>query len=82
MLVETIPIPVKFDRQGHSCNFYAGFGPTNEVLCYGRILTMRPCRKPGLRISDMVSRAGFAFGRNLRSGGTTLVTHTREGACC
>ena len=26
--MKTTPIPVKFDRQGHSCNFYAGFGPT------------------------------------------------------
>ena len=25
---KTTPIPVKFDRQGHSCNFYVGFGPT------------------------------------------------------
>jgi len=24
-----LPIPVKFDRQGHSCNFYGGFGPTS-----------------------------------------------------
>ena len=28
--MKTTPIPVKFDRQGHSCNFYAGFGPTNQ----------------------------------------------------
>ena len=26
--MKTTPIPVKFDRQGHSCNFYVGFGPT------------------------------------------------------
>ena len=26
--VENSPIPVKFDRQGHSCNFYADLGPT------------------------------------------------------
>ena len=26
--MKTTPIPVKFDRQGHSCNFYAAFGPT------------------------------------------------------
>ena len=26
--MKTTPIPVKFDRQGHSCNFFAGFGPT------------------------------------------------------
>ena len=25
--MKTTPIPVKFDRQGHSCNFYVGFGP-------------------------------------------------------
>jgi hypothetical protein len=25
--LKTIPIPVKFGRQGHSCNFYVGFGP-------------------------------------------------------
>ena len=30
--MKTTPIPVKFDRQGHSCNFYAGFGPT-QVNC-------------------------------------------------
>ena len=23
-------LPVKFDRQGHSCNFYGGFGPTTS----------------------------------------------------
>ena len=33
MLVETTPIPVKFDRQGHSCNLYGGFGPTVFELC-------------------------------------------------
>ena len=27
--MKTTPIPVKFDRQGHSCNFFAGFGPTS-----------------------------------------------------
>ena len=26
--MKTTPIPVRFDRQGHSCNFFAGFGPT------------------------------------------------------
>ena len=26
--MKTTPIPVKFDRQDHSCNFYGGFGPT------------------------------------------------------
>ena len=26
--MKTTPIPVKFDRQGHSCNFYGGLGPT------------------------------------------------------
>ena len=26
------PIPVKFDRQRHSCNFYAGLGPTDLLL--------------------------------------------------
>ena len=29
--MKTTPIPVKFDRQGHSCNFYAGFGPTGAA---------------------------------------------------
>jgi hypothetical protein len=29
--LKTTPIPVKFDRQGHSCNFYAAFGPTSVV---------------------------------------------------
>ena len=33
--MKTTPIPVKFDRQGHSCNFYAGFGPT-EIYRAGR----------------------------------------------
>ena len=25
-------MPVKFGRQGHSCNFYGGLGPTNESM--------------------------------------------------
>ena len=29
--MKTTPIPVKFDRQGHSCNFYGGLGPTPFV---------------------------------------------------
>ena len=29
--MKTTPIPVKFDRQGHSCNFYGGLGPTSTV---------------------------------------------------
>ena len=29
--MKTTPIPVKFDRQGHSCNFYGGFGPTHGL---------------------------------------------------
>jgi len=29
--LKTTPIPVKFDRQGHSCNFYGGFGPTVQL---------------------------------------------------
>ena len=32
-ILKTTPIPVKFDRQGHSCNFYVGFGPTNIAFC-------------------------------------------------
>ena len=32
---KTTRIPVKFDRQGHSCNFYAGFGPTFAHLRAG-----------------------------------------------
>ena len=32
--MKTTPIPVKFDRQGHSCNFYGGFGPTLRRNCY------------------------------------------------
>jgi len=31
--LKTTPIPVKFDRQGHSCNFYGGFGPTEIKSC-------------------------------------------------
>ena len=31
-LLKTTPVPVKFDRQGHSCNFYAGLGPTDLLL--------------------------------------------------
>ena len=31
--LKTISIPVKFDRQGHSCNFYGGFGPTEIKSC-------------------------------------------------
>ena len=30
--LKTTPIPVNFDRQGHSCNFYGGFGPTCCLL--------------------------------------------------
>ena len=30
--MKTTPIPVKFDRQGHSCNFFAGFGPTVAIV--------------------------------------------------
>jgi hypothetical protein len=30
--LKTTPIPVKFDRQGHSCNFYGGLGPTIAVV--------------------------------------------------
>ena len=29
--LKTIPIPVKIDRQGHSCNFYVGFGLTDPL---------------------------------------------------
>ena len=32
--MKTTPIPVKFDRQGHSCNFYGGLGPTRQHLFY------------------------------------------------
>ena len=31
--MKTTPIPVKFDCQGHSCNFYGGLGPTYK-RCY------------------------------------------------
>ena len=39
--MKTTPIPVKFDRQGHSCNFYGGLGPTATKIwsC--------ACGKPG-----------------------------------
>ena len=26
-----LPIPIKFDRQGHSCNLYGGFGPMTRL---------------------------------------------------
>ena len=33
--MKTTPIPVKFDRQGHSCNFYGGLGPTRSCRLSG-----------------------------------------------
>jgi len=30
--LKTTPIPVTFDRQGHSCNFYEGFGNKEESI--------------------------------------------------
>ena len=27
-----IPIPAKFDRQGHSCNLYVGLGPIKHII--------------------------------------------------
>ena len=32
--LKTIPIPVKFDRQGHSRNFHVGFGPATSTNLY------------------------------------------------
>ena len=44
--MKTTPIPVKFDRQGHSCNFFVGFGPTHRTLihCASAPLRSRPAR--------------------------------------
>ena len=43
--MKTTPIPVKFDRQGHSCNFFAGFGPTVFGFAAMRCLrALRLCR--------------------------------------
>ena len=33
--MKTIPIPVKFDRLGHPCNFHAGLGPTESLMHTG-----------------------------------------------
>ena len=33
--MKTIPIPIKFDRQGHPCNFHAGLGPTESLMHTG-----------------------------------------------
>ena len=41
--MKTTPIPVKFDRQGHPCNFYAGFGPTYSESAVGRSNTGLEC---------------------------------------
>ena len=32
--MKTTPIPVEFDRQDHSRNFYAGLGPTSMYHIY------------------------------------------------
>ena len=32
LLTQTTPIPFKFDRQGHSCNLFVGFGPTDKFI--------------------------------------------------
>ena len=46
--MKTTPIPVKFDRQGHSCNFYGGFGPTVGNRAYEcRRLHMRAAARCG-----------------------------------
>ena len=46
--MKTTPIPVKFDRQGHSCNFYGGFGPTvGNRACECRRLHMRAAPRCG-----------------------------------
>ena len=43
--MKTTPIPVKFDRQGHSCNFFAGFGPT--VLGFAAMRCLRALLRLG-----------------------------------
>ena len=52
--MKTTPIPVKFDRQGHSCNFYAGLGPTLRSLAmvlsqFGCAFAASKAQAPGLR---------------------------------
>ena len=42
--MKTTPIPVKFDRQGLSCNFYGGFGPTAASTLLYRILAVQVVR--------------------------------------
>ena len=41
--MKTTPIPVKFDRQGHSCNFYVGFGPSSLPDMCGRWHVRQRC---------------------------------------
>ena len=42
--MKTTPIPVKFDRQGHSCNFFVGFGSTDiEGTAGGGLEGARQC---------------------------------------
>ena len=58
--MKTTPIPVKFDRQGHSCNFYGGFGPTFQTAgcvrsCVGELpLVSSRCRLYLHRITSTV----------------------------
>ena len=54
--LKTAPSPVKFDRQGHSCNFYVGFGPTSRSV---------PCCLPAPSGHSTVAapwRAGLVLG--------------------
>jgi hypothetical protein len=62
--LKTTPIPVKFDRQGHPCNFYAGFGPTGSRLQQSTLLAPNPARAKApimhvLFVHDL--SCGFAF---------------------
>ena len=53
--MKTTPIPVKFDRQGHSCNFYGGLGPT--VKKYSK----RAYSSPGFGIGTFSVLFLFSF---------------------
>ena len=56
MLVENYtPILVTFDRQGHSCNFYAGLGPTIVLLLPNPCLN---CCNPNLMLLKEIHTEG------------------------
>ena len=66
--LKTIPIPVKFDRQGHSCNFYVGFGPTSHAPASGGTLRLAEAKdangcsgKESCRVSAKSARSSMSM---------------------